>query len=540
MGVAEVGAHQIFVRADSRRMPMDIYLSKRTYPDVRDGEKVVVRIADWLPGSKSPVGELVERLGMAGNNDTEMHSILAEYELPYRFEPEIEEAAQAIDARVTAKEIAQRRDFRGVTTFTVDPADAKDFDDALSVRRIKDGVWEVGVHIADVTHYVRPHSVIDDEAVERGTSVYLVDRTVPMLPERLSNELCSLRPNETSLCFSAVFTLNENLDILEEWFGRTVIHSDRRFTYAEAQEIIETGRGDYAEEVLTLNRLAQALRKERFKNGAISFDRGGGEIPPRRERQAAGCLLQRAEGVEPDDRGVHAAGQPPRGGVLRQTQDRERPYGGAHDGLPRARHPERGETRPLPAVHPPLRAHLQGHEGPRRGQGAEQTLQADQREPRRKMPSRQWPCARWPRPTTPPTTSATTVWRSPYYTHFTSPIRRYPDMMVHRLLARYLAGGKPADKTELEDLCARASDREVVAAEAERASIKYKMVEFMKEHIGEEFEGHISGLTEWGVYVELDETHIEGMSFLRDIEGRFFSSSMNSSTKSSAARRASA
>ena len=199
VGVAEVGAHQIFVRADSRRMPMDIYLSKRTYPDVRDGEKVVVRIADWLPGSKSPVGELVERLGMAGNNDTEMHSILAEYELPYRFEPEIEEAAQAIDARVTAKEIAQRRDFRGVTTFTVDPADAKDFDDALSVRKIKDGVWEVGVHIADVTHYVRPHSVIDDEAVERGTSVYLVDRTVPMLPERLSNELCSLRPHELSL-----------------------------------------------------------------------------------------------------------------------------------------------------------------------------------------------------------------------------------------------------------------------------------------------------------------------------------------------------
>ena len=273
VGVAEVGAHQIFVRADSRRMPMDIYLSRRTYPDVRDGEKVVVRIVDWLPGSKSPVGELVERLGMAGNNDTEMHAILAEYELPYRFEPEVEEAAEAIDGRVTAREIAQRRDFRKVTTFTVDPADAKDFDDALSVRKIKDGIWEIGVHIADVTHYVKPHSVIDDEAVERGTSVYLVDRTVPMLPERLSNELCSLRPNETSLCFSAVFTLNENLEILDEWFGRTVIHSDRRFTYAEAQEVIETGRGDFAEEILTLNRLAQALRAQRFRNGAISFER---------------------------------------------------------------------------------------------------------------------------------------------------------------------------------------------------------------------------------------------------------------------------
>ena len=273
VGIAEVGAHQIFVRADSRRMPMDIYLSKRLYPDVKDGEKVVVRIADWAEGSKSPVGELIERLGMAGNNDTEMHAILAEYELPYRFEPEVEQAAEDIDGRITAKEIAQRRDFRNVTTFTVDPADAKDFDDALSVRKVGEGVWEIGVHIADVTHYVRLHSVINDEAVERGTSVYLVDRTVPMLPERLSNELCSLRPHEASLCFSAVFTINEGLEILDEWFGRTVIHSDRRFTYAEAQEIIETGRGDFAEEVLTLNRLAQALRKERFKNGAISFDR---------------------------------------------------------------------------------------------------------------------------------------------------------------------------------------------------------------------------------------------------------------------------
>ena len=239
VGIAEVGAHQIFVRADSRRMPMDIYLSKRLYPDVKDGEKVVVRIADWAEGSKSPVGELIERLGMAGNNDTEMHAILAEYELPYRFEPEVEQAAEDIDGRITAKEIAQRRDFRNVTTFTVDPADAKDFDDALSVRKVGEGIWEIGVHIADVTHYVRPHSVIDDEAVERGTSVYLVDRTVPMLPERLSNELCSLRPHEASLCFSAVFTINEGLELLDEWFGRTVIHSDRRFTYAEAQEIIE-------------------------------------------------------------------------------------------------------------------------------------------------------------------------------------------------------------------------------------------------------------------------------------------------------------
>ncbi|MDE7451281.1 MAG: RNB domain-containing ribonuclease, partial [Alistipes sp.] len=253
VGVAEVGSHQIFVRPDSHRIAADIYLSKRTYPDVQDGDKVVVRIVDWTEGSKCPVGELVDILGPAGDNDTEMHAILAEYDLPYRFEPEVEAAAEAIDGRITEAEIAARRDFRDATTFTVDPADAKDFDDALSVRRIRDGVWEVGVHIADVTHYVRPHSTIDDEAVARGTSVYLVDRTVPMLPERLSNELCSLRPDEDSLCFSAVFTLNENLDLLDEWFGRTVIHSDCRFTYAEAQQVIETGRGDYADELLTLH-----------------------------------------------------------------------------------------------------------------------------------------------------------------------------------------------------------------------------------------------------------------------------------------------
>ncbi|MBR0330005.1 MAG: RNB domain-containing ribonuclease, partial [Alistipes sp.] len=223
VGIAEVGAHQIFVRTDSRRMPYDIYLPKKRYPEVRDGEKVVVRITEWTPGSKSPVGELIERLGMAGENNTEMHAILAEYGLPYHFEEAVEEAARNIRGEITQAEIDRRRDFRNTLTLTIDPADAKDFDDALSIRRVRDGVWEVGVHIADVTHYVRPNSTIDREAVARATSVYLVDRTIPMLPERLSNELCSLRPNETSLCFSAVFTLNENLEILEEWFGRTVI-----------------------------------------------------------------------------------------------------------------------------------------------------------------------------------------------------------------------------------------------------------------------------------------------------------------------------
>ena len=521
VGIAEVGAHQIFVRADSRRMPMDIYLSKRLYPDVKDGEKVVVRIADWAEGSKSPVGELIERLGMAGNNDTEMHAILAEYELPYRFEPEIEQAAEGIDGRITAKEIARRRDFRNVTTFTVDPADAKDFDDALSVRKVGEGVWEIGVHIADVTHYVRPHSVIDDEAVERGTSVYLVDRTVPMLPERLSNELCSLRPHEASLCFSAVFTINEGLEILDEWFGRTVIHSDRRFTYAEAQEIIETGRGDFAEEVLTLNRLAQALRKARFKNGAISFDReevkfqldeAGKPIGVYfKEQKESNQMIEEfmllanrrvAEfcGKRKTDKGrtvertmVYRVHDKP----SEEKLDRFRQF------ILRFGHIFKATSgRAVAKELNKLFAQIKGSTE----ENAVSTMAV------RSMAKAFY------------TTDNIGHYglAFPYYTHFTSPIRRYPDMMVHRLLAHYLAGEKAADKTTLEDLCARASEREVIASEAERASIKYKMVEFMKERIGEEFDGHISGLTEWGIYVELDETHIEGMSFLRDIEGDFF------------------
>lgn len=521
VGVAEVGAHQIFVRVDSRRMPMDIYLSKRTYPQVHDGEKVVVRIADWQPGSKSPVGELVEVLGMAGRNDTEMHAILSEYELPYRFEPEVEQAARAIDGRIAAEEIAARRDFRQTTTFTVDPADAKDFDDALSVRRIRDGVWEVGVHIADVTHYVHPHSIIDEEAVVRGTSVYLVDRTVPMLPERLSNELCSLRPDEDSLCFSAVFTLNENLEILDEWFGRTVIHSDRRFTYAEAQEIIETGRGDFAEEVTTLNRLAQELRRQRFKNGAIAFDREEVKFRLDEEGQPVGVyfkeqtdsnrmieefmlLANRRVAEFCSSRIAENGRKVPRTMVYRvhdapseEKLDRFRQFI-LRFGLVFKASKGRAVAREMNKLFTKVK-----------GASEENAVTT--------MAVRSMAKAFY-------TTDNIGHYglAFPYYTHFTSPIRRYPDMMVHRLLARYLAGGKSADKQSVEELCARASEREVIAAEAERASIKYKMVEFMKERIGEEFEGHISGLTEWGVYVELDETHIEGMAFLRDVEGDYF------------------
>ena len=518
VGVAEVGAHQIFVRADSRRMPMDIYLSKRAYPDVRDGEKVVVRIVDWQPGSKSPVGELVERLGIAGNNDTEMHAILAEYELPYRFEPEIEEAAKAIDGSITAREIASRRDFRQVVTFTVDPADAKDFDDALSVRKVRDGVWEIGVHIADVTHYVKPHSVLDDEAVERGTSVYLVDRTVPMLPERLSNELCSLRPNETSLCFSAVFTMNENLEILDEWFGRTVIHSDRRFTYAEAQEVIETGRGDYAEEILTLNRLAQAMRRERFRNGAISFDRAEAKFRLDekgrplgvyfKEQKEANQMIEefmllanrrvaefcgKVRGRKSGRTMVYRVHDEPNVDKLQSFRQFILRFGHVF---------KASEGRPVAKEMNKLFQKVKG----RPEENVVTTLAV------RSMAKAYY------------TTDNIGHYglAFPYYTHFTSPIRRYPDMMVHRLLACYLEGGKTTDKAAFEALCEHASEREVIAAEAERASIKYKMVEFMQARLGEEFAGHISGITEWGIFVEIDENHIEGLVAMRDMHDDFY------------------
>ena len=521
VGIAEVGAHQIFVRPDSPKIQADIYLSKRDCPAVKDGEKVVVRIVDWAERSHCPVGELVDILGPVGDNDTEMHAILAEYDLPYRFEPAVEQAAEAIDGGISEAEIAARRDFRAVTTFTIDPADAKDFDDALSIRKLRDGVWEVGVHIADVTHYVRPHSTIDDEALARGTSVYLVDRTVPMLPERLSNELCSLRPHEEKLCFSAVFTLNEELELLDEWFGRTVIYSDRRFTYAEAQEVIETGRGDLAEELLTLNRLAQAMRERRFRAGAVSFERE--EMKFRldeqgrpvgvyfKEQQEANQLIEEfmllanrrvAEfcGRRLSEKGRRIA----RTMVYRvhdtpneEKLDRFRQYilrFGCYFKASKGRAVAREMNKLFASV---------------KGSAAERAI------------------------TTMAVRSMAKAYYSTdnighyglafdYYTHFTSPIRRYPDMLVHRLLARYLDGGKSAEKEPLEGLCEHASEREVIAAEAERASIKYKMVEFMKSHIGEEFDGHISGLAEWGIYVELDETHIEGLSHLRDLAGDYY------------------
>lgn len=518
IGVVELHSKALaFALTDSRRIPVDIALSRKKYPKLEDGQKVLVRVAEWYDDAKLPTGELVEILGKEGDNDTEMHAILAEYDLPYHFDEKVEAAAERIAAKITERDYAERKDMREVTTFTIDPADAKDFDDALSIRRIGKESWEVGVHIADVTHFVRPGSVIDIEAEARGTSVYLVDRTVPMLPERLSNFLCSLRPNEEKLCFSALFNINENLEITREWFGRTVIYSDRRFTYAEAQEIIETGKGDFAEEILTLNRLAQGMREARIANGALLFDRREAKFTLDESGKPTGVYFKESKEANHlieefmllANKRVAQFCSKGKGGKARPMVYR------IHD-KPDSEKLDRFRTFILRFGHifkaskgSAIAREMNALLGKVKGKPEENAVST--------LAIRSMAKA---------TYSTDNIGHYglafPYYTHFTSPIRRYPDMMVHRLLAHYLDKGKNPDKTALEAACEHSTEREVIAAEAERASIKYKMVEFMQGQGDKEFEGHISGLTEWGIFVELEDSIIEGVVHLRDIEGDFY------------------
>ena len=503
----------------------------------RSGMKVAAVVDDWPRSEMSPRGHIVDVLGEPGDNDTEMHAILAEYALPYRFESEVANAADQISEEITEEDIRTRRDFRQTLTFTIDPADAKDFDDAISFRKLESGNYEIGVHIADVTHYVRPGSVVDKEAEARGTSVYLVDRTVPMLPEKLCNKLCSFRPHEEKLTFSAVFEMTPLGRIAGQWFGKTIIYSDFRFAYEEAQSIIEAGPKashegvpeDIKEAILILNGLAAKLRKKRFAAGAISFDRPEMKVEVDEKGRPVNVyqkvtkeanwlieefmLLANRTVAEFVATGCRGTGDAPAKGARKQAKTF---VYRVHD------EPNQEKVENL--------RNFIGNFGYRMGPTN------NGKDISRELNSLFEAAKDTPEYNAIELLSLRTMAKArydtenlghyglafKYYTHFTSPIRRYPDMLVHRLLAQYLEGGESARKDTYDKLCKHASEREIVAAEAERASIKYKLVEFMQDKVGYTFGGHVSGLTEWGMYVEIEPTMIEGMVALRDIKSDFF------------------
>ena len=519
VGTLKVEKFYAFLLTENRTLANDIFIPKDKLKGGKNGDKAVVKIVEWPEEAKNPIGQVIDILGKAGENTTEMHAILAEFGLPYVYPKNVETAAEKIPAEISETDYAEREDFRNVTTFTIDPKDAKDFDDALSIRLIKPGLWEVGVHIADVTHYVKEGGVIDKEAEKRATSVYLVDRTIPMLPERLCNFICSLRPDEEKLAFSVIFNMNEKGEVKDSRIVHTIIKSDRRFTYEEAQKVIETGEGDYKEEILELNKLAQILRKQRLAAGAIDFDRvevkfeidetGKPLSVYFKESKEANKLIEEfmllanrtvAEkiGKVPKNKKakvfpyrIHDLPDPDKlenlnwfinrfGYKIRTSGSKteiSKSINRLLDDIKNKKEQNLVETVSLRAMQKArYSTHNIGHYG----------LAFD------------------------------------YYTHFTSPIRRFPDMMVHRLLTRYLAGGRTVQEAKYEELCDHSSEMEQIAANAERASVKYKQVEFMGERLGMEFDGVISGVTEWGLYVELNENKCEGMIPMRDLGDDYY------------------
>ncbi len=534
VGVLHIVGRQAWVLMQSRNMPYDISIDFDTLPEgAKRGMKVAALVDGWDKGEPTPKGHIVDVLGMPGENDTEMHAILAEYALPYRFEPEVENAADQISDKITEQDIKERRDFRDTLTFTIDPTDAKDFDDALSFKKLDNGNYEIGIHIADVSHYVLPGTIVDKEAQERGTSVYLVDRTVPMLPEKLCNKLCSLRPNEEKLTFSVVVEMTPRGKIESRWFGRTAICSDYRFDYDGAQQIIESdGKEpadpaigqDIREAIVTLNKLASILRKRRFAAGAISFERPEMKVevdatgkPVRvyeKITKEANWLIEEfmllanrsvAEFIATSGKMDGKADKKAKTFVYRvhgePNTDKIASLGQFVSNFGFKFGPS-GNGREIAKSLNTLLAEAKG------------TPECDafQMIALRSMAKAIY--------TTDNIGHYGLAFK--FYTHFTSPIRRYPDTMVHRLLALYLDNAESQNKEYYEAQCQHASEREQIAANAERDSIKYKLIEFMQDKIGNEYEGNISGLTEWGMYVEIKPTMIEGMVALRDVKSDFF------------------
>jgi len=510
-----------FVKPDNRKSYFDVMVPPQELGESRNGDKVLVRITEFPDHDgegRNPVGTIIRNFGAAGENEAEINAIMAEFGLPFEFPTAVEEEADAIPTTISKEEIAKRRDFRDILTFTIDPADAKDFDDALSLRTLDNGNYEVGVHIADVTHYVRLGTELEREGKNRATSVYLVDRVIPMLPENLSNGLCSLRPNEDKLTFSAVFELDEKGKLIDSWFGKTVIHSDRRFSYEEAQERIETNEGDYALEINLLNHLAKKLSAERFRKGAISFEtqevkfRLGEDGKPLgvyvKERKDAHKLIEEFMLLANKRVAEFVFG-------LKKTKPRFTMVYRTHD----APDPDRLENFALFAQ---KFGHKLNLSNPKKVSTELNKLSTDvvgkpEQNVIQGLAILSMSKAIY---TTEPLGHFGLAFA--HYSHFTSPIRRYPDMMAHRLLEYYLNGGKNAAVEPVEDACKHSSAREKLAANAERASIKYKQVEYIGAHIGEEFTGVVSGLTERGIYVEIEANKCEGMVRISDIPGDTF------------------
>ncbi len=499
------------------KVGFDIFIPGGKLAEAKNGQKAIAEIIEWPENAKSPFGKIIEVLGDTGNNDAEMHAILAEYELPHKFPEKVNRAAEKIPLKIPNDEIKKRRDMRNITTFTIDPADAKDFDDALSLQKLKNGNWEVGVHIADVTHYVTPNTLIEEEAKNRATSVYLVDRVVPMLPERLSNGVCSLRPHEDKLCFSAVFEMNDKAEIIGQWFGKTVIHSNHRFAYDDAQQIIETGSGTLSDEILTLDRLAKELRNQRFKKGSIAFDRVELKFNIDESGKPLSVFFKEAKDSNKLIEEFMLLANKKVAEFVGKKQGNKTPKTFVY----------RIHDKPDPEKLESLNTFIQ-----RFGYGLQLTsakvitsslnnLLANVKGKKEQNVVETLAIRTMAKAAYSTRNIGHYGLSFEYYSHFTSPIRRYPDMMVHRLLEKYLNNGRSANEQKYESLCKHSSDMETRAANAERASIKYKQVEFMQDQIGKVYPGVISGITDWGIYVEL-LNKIEGMVPIRELDDDFY------------------